>query len=480
MQSERLIEADVIVVGAGLAGLAAARDLEAAGLTVAVLEARERVGGRIKPYDLGGETVDLGGEYFGDRSTAIAQLAESLGIRRFRSHDEGDRITYIDGRQVRYRKLVPPVGPLVLADFTQAVARIERRLRTLPPDSPWTARHARRWDSQTMFSWCRENMVTAGARDLFALGVEAALCASPRDLSLLHVLSYAKASGGFLYLFGVRGGIQEFRFEGGAAGIPARLAASLHGDVHLGAVVRRVQTAGDRVTVSGIGFRATGRRALLALPTTLAGRLEYDPPLPGYRDQLTQRVSAGAAIKCLAIYDEPFWREQGLSGQATRLGGPVRVAFDTSPKGGRPGVLSAFVVGTAAREMTRLPAPQRRVAVLAELTRSFGRRAGRPAAFVEQNWMDAAFTRGCYHGFAPPGMYTSYGPALRRPIGVLHWAGTETGVHQMGSMGGAVDSGRRAAREIVGVLGDRGSRRPPQAAHRRNGGAAAGEPVGRL
>jgi monoamine oxidase len=190
---------------------------------------------------------------------------------------------------------------------------------------------------------------------------------------------------------------------------------------------------------------------VVAIPPALAGRIVYEPALPGFRDQLTARMPPGAAIKCLVVYDEPFWRADGMTGQASSLDGPVRVTFDGSPQDGTPGVLTAFVVGSAARAVTQLPEAERRAAVLGALAGFFGERARRPIEFIEQNWMDEEFTRGCYHGFAPPGVWSVYGPALRKPVGRIHWAGTETGVREMGSMGGAVDSGARVAREILAL-----------------------------
>jgi monoamine oxidase len=444
------LEADVVVIGAGLAGLTAALELKRAGRSVVVLEARERVGGRLLRHPLGdGKFVDLGGEYFGDKSTAIAETARSVGVRSFETYDEGKRITYFGGRRVLYRGIVPRVNPAVLADFGQALVRLERLVRSVPPGRPWDTPRAREWDSQTFWSWCRRNMATEGSRQLIALGTECAFCASPNDLSFLHVLNYSRASGGFLYLMDVRGGIQKYRFETGTQSIAIGLGAQLADELYLGAPVRRVRQRSDSVVVSGPGFAVEARQAVVAIPVTLAGRIEYEPALPGFLDQFMQRMPAGAAMKCIAVYDEPFWRDEGLSGQATSPDGPVRVTFDTSPPDGRPGVLSAFVVGSAARELTRLRPADRREAVLAQLVRFFGPRAGHPSEFVGQNWMDEEFTRGCYHGFAPPGLYTAYGPALTEPVGRIHWAGTERGVHQMGSMGGAVDSGRRVAREIL-------------------------------
>jgi monoamine oxidase len=444
------LEADVVVVGAGLAGLTAALELKRAGRSVVLLEARERVGGRLLGHSLGdGKYVDLGGEYFGDKSTAIQETARSVGVRSFESYDQGKRITYYGGRRVLYRGLVPMVNPAVLADFGQALVRLERLVRSVPAGRPWDTPRAREWDSQTFWSWCKANMASKGARALMALGTECAFCASPNDLSFLHVLNYSKLSGGFLYLMDVRGGIQKYRFATGTQSIAQGLAAQLGDQLYMGAPVRQVEQRTDSVLVGGPGFTAEARRVVIAVPVTLAGRIAYEPALPGFVDQLMQRMPAGAAMKCIAVYDEPFWRHDGLTGQATSLDGPIRVTFDTTPPDGSPGVLSAFVVASAARELTRLRPEDRREAVIAELVRFFGERARNPREFVSQNWMDEQFTRGCYHGFAPPGIYTVYGRALREPVGRIHWAGTERGVHQMGSMGGAIDSGRRVAREIL-------------------------------
>jgi monoamine oxidase len=451
VSEEPRMEADAIVIGAGLAGLTATRELKQAGWTVRLLEARERVGGRLKGFMLGnGKAVDLGGEYFGDKSTLIAETARSVGVDRFATYDDGMRVSFIEGKRFEYGGLIPyRLGAVALPDFGRAVLKIERLARTVPPDAPWTAPNAKWLDSQTFWSWMRRNVVTAPARAFLTMAVEAAYCASPADLSLMHVLSYANASGGFRYLLEVTKGIQRYRFDGGAHSIPTKLAARLPDELRTGAVVRRVEQRSDSVVVSGQGFEATARFVVVALPVTLAGRIAYEPALPGYRDQLTQRMPAGSAMKCLAIYDEPFWRAEGRSGQVTSTDGPFRVAFDTSPADGSPGVLSAFVTGSAARALTVLSPEERRSAVIGGLVKGLGPRAAKVVDFVEQNWLDEEFTRGCYHGYATPGTLTAYGPALRAPIGRIHWAGTETGVHQMGSMGGAIDSGLRAARELL-------------------------------
>jgi monoamine oxidase len=190
-------------------------------------------------------------------------------------------------------------------------------------------------------------------------------------------------------------------------------------------------------------------RAIVAIPPTIAGRIEYDPPLPARRDQLTQRMPQGAVIKTMAVYERPFWREDGLSGQATSDVGPARVTFDNSPPDGTPGVLLGFLEGRLARDWGERPAEARREAVLAGHVRLFGRSAARPVRYIERIWADEEWTRGCYGCLMTTGGWTEYGSALRAPVGCLHWAGAETATIWAGYMDGAVQSGERAAAEAL-------------------------------
>jgi monoamine oxidase len=206
------------------------------------------------------------------------------------------------------------------------------------------------------------------------------------------------------------------------------------------------------VRVSGDSFEVAAKRVVVALPAVLAGRLVYDPPLPGARDQLTQRLPPGTAIKYVAVYEHPFWRDMGLSGQATSTRGPLRAIFDCTPEESRLGVLGGFAGGRMARELGALPEGRRREAVLDGLARLFGDRARRPLEVHEKNWADDPWARGCYNGLAGTGALTAFGHAMRTPVGRLHWAGSETGVHANGSMGGAVDAGERCAREVLDQL----------------------------
>ena len=447
------LRADVVVVGAGLAGLTAAREVQRAGATAVVLEARDRVGGRTLNEPIGGgKIVEVGGQWIGPGQDRIAALAREMKVDTFRTHSHGENVIEFDGKLKRYRGTIPRIGAHVLADVAQAQLKIGRLAKTIPLDTPWTAKNARKLDSQTFETWLRRNVYTKGGRALLELSIEAVWAAEPADLSLLHVLFYTRSAGGFDLLLDTEGGAQQDRFVGGSQLISIRLAEALGGDgvVHFSSPVTNIEQDEHRVHVTaGTGLTATGKQAIVALPPTLTSRIAYDPPLPGHRDQLTQRMPQGSVIKCMAIYDRPFWRDKGLSGQATSDIGPAKVVFDNSPPDGSPGVLLAFLEGERARTIGRLPAQERKQAVVQGLARLFGPEASEPANFVERSWAEEQWTRGCYGCYMPPGAWTSFGDALRAPIGRIHWAGAETATVWNGYMDGAVQSGERAAREAL-------------------------------
>ncbi|MBI2708867.1 MAG: FAD-dependent oxidoreductase [Actinobacteria bacterium] len=444
------------VVGAGLAGLTAAWQLMSAGQSVIVLEARDRVGGRVVNHTFADGTVaDLGGQWVGPGQDRILALAEAHGVATFPTHDDGEHLTAVGGKVVRYTDRTLGLPKAALAEIGLASAMLDRMARAVPLEAPWKADKAERWDGETFGSWIRRAVHSAAGRGFYQTATEAVFAAEPDEISLLHFLFYTAAGGGFERLLATADGAQQDRFVGGAATVAERVAEVLGPTVlRLGCAVRRIEQDEGGVVVVHDGGVVVARRAVVAVPPALAGRIDYRPPLPGDRDQLTQQVPMGAVIKCLARYDEPFWRADGLSGQAASMDHAVSVVFDSSPPEGTPGVLVAFLEGDHARRAARIAPSARRALVLECLVDLFGDRARAPAEWVELDWCQEPWTRGCYGGHLAPGVWTRYGPSLREPCGRIHWAGTETAGVGNGYMDGAVRSGERVAAEVTAALAD--------------------------
>jgi monoamine oxidase len=440
---------DVIVVGAGVAGLCAARQLHRQGVSVRVLEARDRVGGRTLSQRVGAEVLDLGGQWIGPTQDRLAALAREMGVQTFPQYHQGTKILSWAGKKRHFSGEIPWLSPLALFELLRLRGKLASLARSIRPESPWESPRALEWDSMTLETWKRRHLRSAGARLFLDIVTRAVLTSEPRDVSFLFFLCYLRWGQSLDHLISIPNGAQQGRFVGGSQQICQRLADQLGPSVQLDAPVLAIEHGSDGVVVRTPAGPVHGGWVIVAIPPVLAGRIHYSPALGVARDQLTARMPMGSVIKYLAAYERPFWREAGFSGEAFSDAGITVTTFDdSSPDGSQPALVS-FSDGDVARTWSQRSAAERKQAVLDELVRLFGPEAARPTAFVEKNWLEDPWSRGCYVGVMGPGTMTAWGAALRQPCGRIHWAGTETATEWMGYIEGAIQSGERAAEEVL-------------------------------
>lgn len=460
--SENEESCDVAVLGAGFAGLAAAvaiADAAQAGAKpckVVVLEARERVGGRVYTTTLAdGTWVDLGGQWLGAGQERLAHWLARYRIATYPTWTKGDNVLLWQGQRTRYRGTIPKLPLTALLGVAWAQLRLDRMAKQVPLEAPWQARKAAEWDAQSFGSWLLNNVGSEQARQLLSIGMETVFAEHANNYSLLHALFYIHSGKNTDTLLGSEGGAQETRVRGGMQRLAEAMAQGL--DVRLERPVRRVQWSADGAVVHCDGLTVKAARVILTLPPPLCSEVAFEPPLPPSRQALHQGMPMGAAGKCVAIYDEPFWRKAGLSGMCVSDEGPCHVTFDSSPPEGKPGVLLGFVEADGARELGKQTESERQKSVLACFAKYFGDQALTPRIYVDKLWEHDPWARGCYGAFCPPGLLLAHGPALRQPTGPLHFAGTETATVWSGYIDGALSSGERAAREVLGHLSPRPS-----------------------
>ena len=440
--------ASVVVVGAGLSGLRAASRLHARGVDVVVLEARDRVGGRLRTEQVDGVAYDRGGQWVGPSQARMHALIAELGCTPFPTWSEGEALLAVGGTTKRYTGAIPPFPVLDLLRVQWVLSKLDRMTARVDPANPTAGSAAAAWDAETLRGFVGSRL---GSRPLGALApaIRVVFGAEMSELSLLWFLTYCAGSGGFSHLIEVEGGHQQDRLVEGMGALPARLAERLGDRVVLEAPVRRVEQTGDGVLVHTDRGRWTGRHLIVAVPPHLCAAIDWHPLLPAAREQLHQRMGMGSTTKVIATYDRPFWREAGLSGEVVCDSGPFSILYDNSPRDLRCGALVGFVVAKHARELQDVPDDTRDRRLLAALAGFFGPRAATPTQLLVTDWGRDPWSRGCPVGNAPPGLLHAAGPALRAPVGRIHWAGTETARAQPGFMEGALEAGDRAADEVL-------------------------------
>lgn len=434
---------DVLVIGAGLAGLTAARRLHDAGVDAVVWEARDRVGGRTLTDELEGVAIDRGAQWLGPDQTRMHGLADRLGLERFPTFTDGDSVVVENGQHHTYGGTVPLLGPVQLARM--AAALVQLRVYARSPSRAGSASLA-----ATMSSTVGDD----GARRVVDAAVRVIFGEEPDTLAASWVAAYAAAAGGdLLDLAAIEGGAQQTRLVGGAQAFSLALADGLDVTTDRPVVSLTRSTEGVTVTAED-GSTLRARHVIAAVPPQLLASIAHEPPLPEPLRSTLDATEMGSTTKVFLAYDTAFWRDEGLRGEAVLTEGPVQVVFDNTDVDGEVPMLLAFVTGEAARAAAAAPDEQLRTAALDAVARAFGPRAAEPEAVVQHHWQREPWTGGCPTANLTVPLGHARGPrVLRRSVGRLHLAGTETAREWRGYMEGAVESGERAADEVLDAIG---------------------------
>eukprot|EP01125_Pyxidicula_operculata_P019873 TRINITY_DN722_c0_g1_i1.p1 TRINITY_DN722_c0_g1~~TRINITY_DN722_c0_g1_i1.p1 ORF type:complete len:514 (+),score=76.86 TRINITY_DN722_c0_g1_i1:799-2340(+) len=473
---------DAIIIGCGASGVSAANYLKQYNKSVLVLEARNRCGGRTytetvkldRPTKDGKTSVslDFGGMWLGHRQDNLAKVASELGIKYYPTFVEGININYLHGERSEYTGLIPSgIGILGLLETDYWLKQFTVMAQEMDVNKPWNWSKAKEFDSETLESYIQKHGWTSGAKTLLEIAVRMIYGVEPNEISALYFLYYIRSAGSFEELCSADNGAQQWLFEGGAQQISEKLANKLGPDVVLKSHpvskieynVEESNNCGGNVVVHSNGKIFRSKKAILAMSPKMCQHIQYSPPLPGTRNQFHQRMPMGSTIKVHVVYERFWWREKGYSGQIVSDIGPIAFTADEGypteykkQDDSAPDMLPTivgFIIGKYATEWGSISVEDRKKAVIDQLASMFQDEEARNfLAYAEYDWRADEYSGGCYVGVMAPGALTRYGSIMREPVGPLHWAGTELATSWAGYIDGAIQSGERAASEVVSQL----------------------------
>jgi putrescine oxidase len=445
------LDRDVAIVGAGPSGLAAATELRKAGLSVAVLEARDRVGGRTWTNTIDGASLEIGGQWVSPDQESLIALIGELGLETFDRYREGESV-YISaaGERTRYSGDSFPVDETTEKEMDRLVALLDDLAAQVGPEEPWAHPMARELDTISFEQWLIRESDDAEARGNIGMFIAGGMLTKPAHaFSALQAVLMAASAGSFSHLVD-ENFILDKRVVGGMQQVSIRMAAALGDDVILDAPVRTVRWNSDGATVFADGdIEIHARRVVLAVPPNLYSRISYDPPLPRRQHQMHQHQSLGLVIKVHAVYDTPFWREDGLSGTGFGASEIVQEVYDNTNHQDSRGTLVGFVSDAKADAMFELDEQDRRARILESIAHYLGPKALEPVVYYESDWGSEEWTRGAYAASFDLGGLHRYGKDSRTPVGPIHFSCSDIAAEGYQHVDGAIRMGHRTAADIV-------------------------------
>ena len=440
---------DVVVVGAGMAGMMAARSLLRHGKKVAVLEARDRVGGRVKPGKVAGHVVDVGGMWVGPTQTRLLELIKEYGLHTTPQFEDGKGVVEWNGRRTLPDREGLGFDSETQAEYERVVGELNQLSARVPQDAPWTMAQAEEFDHMTVEDWFESKTRNKVLLSYFQLTTRGLFTADPFQMSFLYFLFYLCSGDNYETLNGYENGAQAFLVKETMHHLAARIAEELGKTIVMESPVTAVAQDVSGVTVSSEKGKWRGNSAIVAVPLPLSVRIAYDPPLRAERDFLAQHMPMGSVIKFWVAYEKPFWRKHGLNGLIISDTPPADFFSDATPPEGGPGFLVGFIEAHRALKWTGRPMEERKKVIVERIVSLLGPEGANPIDYEDQDWSADPWSRGCYGASMGPGVMTTVGKVIRQPHGRVHWAGTETSTRWMGYIEGAIRSGERAADEVL-------------------------------
>jgi monoamine oxidase len=442
---------DTIIIGAGFSGIAAGKLLHEHGRTFKILEARDRIGGRVHTKRFSEELyVDLGGQWIGPGQDRMYQLCEELAVPYFETYNTGYHMLDFGGKVKKFKGLIPKLDPVSLVNIDFVLKKLEKMAKQINVDQPWSHPKAAHYDSVSLAFFLEKNCRTQNCKKIVQLALETVFACELNEISLLHALFYIKSGRDLNTLINIENGAQQHRIVGGMQTLIGRMAEPFREEILFEHPVYAVEQKEGFVHVSGQGFDFPAKTAIIAIPPPLAANIDFNPPLPLEKRQLLDRIAMGIVVKCFMIYEKPFWRKEDFSGQAFADGNsPFQSIFDSSPKDGSYGIILGFCISDRAKAFLQKEKTKRQLTMQQMLVRYFGEKANNPIQYIDHTMSDEAWTKGCYAGLYPTGAWTGFKDAYRKQQGNIFWAGTESSEKWYGYIEGAVLAGEKAAKMVL-------------------------------